>query len=278
MKGESLEIKRQPRETEFTEINNAVILWFQRAREIGIPISGPMLQTVAMEFSNKMNIPGFAASNGWLDAFKTRYNIKQKAITGESQDADKQSAEEFRGRYQDIVREYSDADIFNADELGLLYRCLPDKSLAFVQDQCKGGKASKDRLTVLLCASVSGEKLTPLVIGKALHPRVFRNLNIQKLPVTWQANRNAWMTSAIFTQWLDEINEKMKRKNRKILLFVDNCAPHFTNQTFSNVELSFLPPNTTSELQPLDQGIIRNFKFHFRQYMLSHLVSSSILL
>jgi hypothetical protein len=34
------------------------------------------------------------------------------------------------------------------------------------------------------------------------------------------------MTSEIFSEWLNEVNWKMKRANQKILLFVDNATSH----------------------------------------------------
>ena len=33
----------------------------------------------------------------------------------------------------------------------------------------------------------------------------------------------------------------------------------------THVEVAFLPPNTTSHLQPLDAGIIASFKSHFKR-------------
>ncbi|XP_055954561.1 uncharacterized protein LOC126810200 [Patella vulgata] len=41
----------------------------------------------------------------------------------------------------------------------------------------------------------------------------------------------------------------------------------------ANVNIKFLPPNTTSILQPLDQGIIRAFKARYRHHMMTHLIT-----
>jgi hypothetical protein len=57
----------------------------------------------------------------------------------------------------------------------------------------------------------------------------------------------------------------MAIKNRHILLLLDNFSGHILEkEQFSNVNLKFLPPNTTSFLQPLDQGIINNFKLNYK--------------
>ncbi|GFY04232.1 tigger transposable element-derived protein 1 [Trichonephila clavipes] len=83
------------------------------------------------------------------------------------------------------------------------------------------------------------------------------------------ANPKAWMTTAIFTEWFNncfvpEVEAYMKEKSLdlKVLLIVDNAASHPQLEN-PNVQLVFLPPNTTSLIQPLDQGIIATFKKYY---------------
>ena len=69
------------------------------------------------------------------------------------------------------------------------------------------------------------------------------------------------MTGGIFANWLKAFNLKMS--GRKVLLLLDNATSH-VNLELSNVHIHFLPPNTTSHLQPMDAGIIRNFKLKYK--------------
>lgn len=54
-----------------------------------------------------------------------------------------------------------------------------------------------------------------------------------------------------------------KKSIKKVLLLVDNCPAH-PNVANLSIKLVFLPPNTTSVLQPMDQGVIRSLKSKFR--------------
>ena len=63
------------------------------------------------------------------------------------------------------------------------------------------------------------------------------------------------MTSGIFVTWLKKFDKCMGLKGQKVLLFLDNAMTHSDVQLF-NMKLKFLPANTTSILQPLDQRMI----------------------
>jgi hypothetical protein len=53
-----------------------------------------------------------------------------------------------------------------------------------------------------------------------------------------------------------------------MLLLVDNCPAHPVLQKLENIKLAFLSANTTSMLQPMDQGVIRSLKCHYRKLIL----------
>ena len=95
---------------------------------------------------------------------------------------------------------------------------------------------------------------------------------MSQLSVHWYANNKAWMTQTIFKDWVDKLNSKMKSQNRKILLTFDNATCH-SKVTLSNIDLLYLPPNTTSVCQPLDLGIIRNFKLIYQKRVLKTLLA-----
>src|SRR5690554_3410109 len=82
--------------------------------------------------------------------------------------------------------------------------------------------------------------------------------------MTYRANTKAWMTLKIFHEWLKWFDGRM---NRRVLLILNNCSAHATVTTLPplmNTEVLYLPPNMTSKLQPMDAGIIRSFKAHYR--------------
>ena len=117
------------------------------------------------------------------------------------------------------------------------------------------------------------------------------------------------MRSDIFVEWLNHLNYYFRTLNRKILLIIDNAGSHFNPKKFeknddddeisdeenseqqsnktkqkikaqqkkiipnlTNIELVYLPPNTTAHLQPMDAGIIHSFKAKYKQEFCKHLI------
>ncbi|KAL1457150.1 hypothetical protein WDU94_001811 [Cyamophila willieti] len=249
---------------EFPHLEANLVTWLQQCRGQNVPVSGILMKEKAKVFAKNLGIKDFLASEGWLTNFKKRNDIVFKKVCGESGSVDNTVCSEWQRELQVLVKDRDPKDIFNTDETGLFFKCLPDKTLTFKDEKCHGGKHSKERLTILLATNMDGsEKLKPFVIGKSVKPRCFKG--IQSLPTTYRANKKAWMTTELFNEWLSSINTDMKKKNRHILLFMDNCTVHNNAPILSNITIHFFPPNTTSKLQPLDQGIIHNFKTFYRK-------------
>ena len=168
--------------------------------------------------------------------------------------------------FQDILQTYDSKDIYNCDETGIFYKMLPDKSMIFKSESAHGTKSSKERLTVMVASNMTGsDKLPLLVIGKSLKPRCFKNQ--KSLPTDYLANKNSWMTSEIFTCWIKKLDAKFESEGRTVAMLLDNCSAHPKVSGLAAITLYFLPPNTTSVTQPMDQGIIHNLKCHYRRQL-----------
>ena len=87
--------------------------------------------------------------------------------------------------------------VFNADETGLYWRLLSEKTLAgSYKKTAKNFKKPKDRVCILATANASGEfRLPLLLIGKSKNPRVLKNINLSALPVIYknQKKKPGWV-------------------------------------------------------------------------------------
>ena len=225
--------------------------------------------------ADQLGVNNFKASNGWLDLWKKRYDIRKIKICGESADVSGETVESWRERMPEILQGYSAENIWNLDETGCFWRALPEHGFGKKGSLCKGGKKAKQRFTITFIANAAGEKESAIVIWKAEKPRCFKSVDMPKLPVQYFSQPNAWMTGEILDKVLTRLNHRLSSCSRSIVLLMDNagCHPHDLKEKYSNIRIVFLPPNTTSQIQPLDLGIIQNFKIHYRKLLLRFVLS-----
>lgn len=267
-----LKMKRA-RTTRHTKIEEALLKWFKYQRTNNVPINGPILQQKANDFAQRFG-EDFVCSSSWIQRFRARHGIVGGKMSGEAASVDKDTVDEWiTQKWPTLCEGYSPEDIYNADETGLFYNMTPDRTLKFKGENCSGGKMSKTRLTIMVAANMTGScKRKLLVIGKSKKPRCFKN--IRSLPVTYENNVKSWMTSEIFERWLRNWDAELKANNKKVLLLVDNCPAHPAVTSLKCIKLVFLPPNVTSVLQPMDQGVIRCLKSHYRRLQVLKLIQS----
>lgn len=189
----------------FPIMENKLFKWFQMQRKQHVPISGEILKLKAKEFHNQDYNGNFKASNGWLTRFKKRFGIRLLKQCGEKLSAREELVEPFKKELHKIIHDndLSEEAIFNADETGLFWKMLPDRTYVHAEENsAPGRKMAKERITLLLCANASGSKIiSPLLIGKAQNPRSFKN---KVLPLDYAHSKNAWMTSLLFKNWFHE--------------------------------------------------------------------------
>ena len=144
------------------------------------------------------------------------------------------------------------------------------KTLHLKEEKCYGGKNSKIRLTGLAAANMIGEKLPMFVIGKSQKPRCFKH--IKSLPYRYCAQKKNWMNSE--EEWVRQQDEKFENEGRKVSLIIDNCPAHPVIENLKSITLYFLPPNTASALQPMDQGVIWSLKSKYRTRIIQKVLAA----
>lgn len=282
--------KKSAKTTPYPKTSEALYVWFGMKRCSGVPLSGPFLQQKAMLLSKEFpdEAETFTASEGWLSRWKRRYGIRELTICGESLSADAAGARACSKEIQSLIlsRDYSLDQVFNADETGLNFRMMPEKTLAFKTERSAPGlKKSKERVTVMACANASGScKLPLMIIGKSARPRCLKGIDHAALPVYYRGQKSAWMSGDLFISWFhEEFVPKVKaflKENglsQKALLLLDNAPSHPPLKTLKSkgIEVRFLAPRTTSLIQPMDQGIIITWKRFYRKSLLQEILINS---
>ena len=271
-KGETVATKKgtvkRIKHVSFEDVDSALLKWFHQVlAKPEIRVHGEMLLLKARKFAGEFgHKDADKIDDNWIDRFKARYDIGRVLKAGESGGVNTEIVAEWKqGKLKDICKRYNPKDIFNADETGLFYLMLPENTLGFKGQSHHGKKESRVRITLLVASNMDGsEKLPMYAIGKSKKPRAFKH--VRSLPLPYSANKKAWMTSTLFDEWMRKLDRKMGGESRKICMVVDNCTAH-PAYNYENIELVFLPPGTTSHTQPMDAGVIKNFKFHYRRLL-----------
>ena len=126
--------------------------------------------------------------------------------------------------------------------------------------------------------NAAGEKVVqPIVIWKSKIPRCFKKLQDPSCPanVHYFSNPKFWMTPEVMEAVLARFNRKLVFEDGKVTLFLDNttCHPESMIGQFSQIKIIFLLKNTTSRLQPLNAGIIQNFKVKYQKRLVKYVLA-----
>ena len=82
------------------------------------------------------------------------------------------------------------------------------------------------------------------------------------------------MGSILFEEWVREVDRRFTKEGGKIALLVDNYPAHPSIDNLVSTELIFLPSNTTSKFQLMDQGVIRSLKAHYKTMSIKKVIEA----
>ncbi|GBC14132.1 tigger transposable element-derived protein 6-like [Rhizophagus irregularis DAOM 181602=DAOM 197198] len=251
---------RRERKLPFIVIEEALALWVENALQAGLIISDDILSIKALEFAFLCNEEKFKGSDGWIDKFKKRHNLKQYNMHGEAASAPLAELDTMRENLCQILKNYDPNDIFNCDETGLFWKMRPNHTIS--NGLVAGTKQSKDRIMVLFTCNATGtEKLRPLFIHKYENPWALKNINKTTLPVNYYWNSKSWMQAQYRKLLLrnrvkafDNYNEfginPVEINIKKCIKYVARAWNNVTQSTIENcwLKADILPKDNESEI------------------------------
>ncbi|KAI1888220.1 hypothetical protein AGOR_G00182770 [Albula goreensis] len=276
----SAKVTYMPRDPIIEKMEKALNVWIEDQTQKKVTLNSAVIREQALRMYECLGgssaWPAFQASKGWFERFLHRYSLRKRKLVGEAASVDHGAAETYPEQLKKLIEDkgYLPEQVFNAGETGLFWKRMPSRTyISKAEHTAPGFKAANDRVNLLLCANASGDCMVkPMLVYRSLNPRALKGKNKCHLPVFWRANKKAWVTGTLTMDWLNncfvrDVERYLTRKNLafKVLLILENAPGHPEALQFAhpNVEVVFLPPNTTSLLQPMDQGIIETFKRYY---------------
>lgn len=199
---------------------------------------------------------------------------------------DTEAASKFPSHFKHIVDEgdYPPDLVFNVVETGLYWKKMPPRTYISRDEYFTPGfKSSKDCMRLIVGGNASGTfRLKPLLVYHIETPQVMMGIPKTLLPVIWKSNKKVTVTQSIFGEWYSYFCSAVaqfcndRKLPPKVLLVLDNVTGHLTNlsdiRSAVNVKVLYLPVNTSSVLQPMDQGVVATFKAFYHQKVMKELV------
>ncbi|XP_023312705.1 jerky protein homolog-like, partial [Anoplophora glabripennis] len=202
--------------------------------------------------------------------------------------ADISGSTDFQIKFLEMVEreKLTPEQVYNMDETGINFKMLPEITfLSSHEKSAPGFKKNKERITVAVCSNAAGTHKIPLfVFSKSAKPRAFKNLNPSSLPVYYRSQKSAWMSTDLFKEWFNiefvpKVIGHLKNINLpiKAVLILDNAPTQPQDLTChtADIKIIYLPPNVTSLIQPMDQGVIESLKKRYRRKLVSEILQYS---
>ena len=167
----------------------------------------------------------------------------------------------------ELFQDNEPRNIINLDELGLFFKALPEKGLMEKEKKTKGGKKSKQRMTVMFIVASDGSFVfEPTAIWRSKGPRYFKSVKdlLRPMSVHYFSNEKAWLDSDIMESILLRLERKTWRDLTKVALF-GTTLPSILKpyrQAWQTANLPFYPKiqHCNYLLTPISSGFLHKHR------------------
>jgi hypothetical protein len=172
---------------DWPDLEAALFEWQQRMQKKKAVITGDILKGQAIKIwaclpqYKGIEAPRF--SNGWLNGFQIRFDIRERVQHGEAGSAsiNTPNAQQQMELVRKLSEEYGPRDTYNMDETRLFWKLVPDRTLS--TEARSGGKKSKDCVTLAFTCNSLREKEEVWIIGRSKNLRYLKNINWRLLRI-----------------------------------------------------------------------------------------------
>lgn len=244
-------------------LRKVLLEWISQCVWNNIPITAPIIISSASNFWNQLP-DNLREGNGefsykWCSQFLSKVNINLNNIEDELYKRLKIWTFEERSVLRNLLAGVDLKKVFTLDEIFLSYDLPLDKS-------CYDD--TSDFLTCMLCVNADGsEKLEPLIIGRYENYPSFENKSSIKAAtkhgVSYHSNRQKWLTSTVFYDWLAVLDKRLALQGKDIIIMLDDSASHrVINIKLQRIRLLFT--SSSSNFLPMNWGVANDFRLTFR--------------
>ncbi len=251
-----------------------IVKWVKEQRDAMVQVCEDDIIQRALAIAKRLGFSEFDASDGWFTGFKKRHNIVLRIVTSYSRKFTDEALDKMQREYvTTLILEIQSKDvdftfIFNMDETPIWKDIPPKRTYDFKGAKSvpiKTTKHDKDRITLVLCISLLGELLPPLIIFKSVaknQPLIEKYADSQGRFLYFCGQKKAYNDGRVMEKWIEHIFIPFCKVPAETasMLTMDNvafhhkpeCAAAFLSQ---KVAVNTFPANTTCRLQPLDHSI-----------------------
>lgn len=234
----------------------------------GIYFTDEDFQRLAAEAWRKKGgtgMPNF--SRGFITKFKKRNGFtSRRAHAKRRSNASQFAIKQWRRKLKNMLRLKPNDRIVNIDETS--WHAMPNNMRTWALKgatsvQIRTNTDEKLAMTVICGITAARTKLPMLIIAKGATDTVCRNLG-DISPHRSAHSESGWVTEDVFAEYLMWLREYYADDDR-IYLIMDGYSVHRTQKIKElasnlNIELLFVPPGATDELQPLDRCVFGAMK------------------